>query len=186
MELAGASRHLLEVKNLETEFHTDYGVVRAVDGVDLHIDEGETVGLVGESGCGKSVAALSIVRLVPDPPGRIVGGQVLFEGTDLLQLDVREMRHVRGPGIGIIFQGAIDIAESSAVDRASDRGAVAGAFRHDATAGVVSGGRASRPCGNTGSVGSDARLSAHDERRAASAHHDRHRTELQPATVDRG
>ena len=104
MELAGASRHLLEVKNLETEFHTDYGVVRAVDGVDLHIDEGETVGLVGESGCGKSVAALSIVRLVPDPPGRIVGGQVLFEGTDLLQLDVREMRHVRGPGIGIIFQ----------------------------------------------------------------------------------
>ncbi|MXZ03577.1 MAG: ABC transporter ATP-binding protein, partial [Chloroflexi bacterium] len=104
MELAGTSRHLLEVKNLETEFHTDYGVVRAVDGVDLHIDEGETVGLVGESGCGKSVAALSIVRLVPDPPGRIVGGQVLFEGTDLLQLDVREMRHVRGPGIGIIFQ----------------------------------------------------------------------------------
>ena len=104
MAFAGASRHLLEVRNLETVFHTNYGVVRAVDGVDLHIDEGETVGLVGESGCGKSVAALSIVRLVPDPPGRIVGGQVIFEGTDLLRLDLKEMRHVRGPGIGIIFQ----------------------------------------------------------------------------------
>ena len=95
MAFAGASRHLLEVRNLETVFHTNYGVVRAVDGVDLHIDEGETVGLVGESGCGKSVAALSIVRLVPDPPGRIVGGQVIFEGTDLLRLDLKEMRHVR-------------------------------------------------------------------------------------------
>ena len=104
MSFAVSSRHLLEVKNLETQFHTNYGVVRAVDGVDLHIDEGETVGLVGESGCGKSVAALSIVRLVPDPPGRIVGGQVVFEGTDLLRLDMREMRHVRGAKIGIIFQ----------------------------------------------------------------------------------
>ena len=102
---AGASyRHLLEVRNLHTEFHTDFGVVRAVDGVDLHIDEGETVGLVGESGCGKSVAALSIVRLVPDPPGRIVKGEVLFEGVDLLQLGVHDMRHVRGGKIGIIFQ----------------------------------------------------------------------------------
>lgn len=104
MSVAGSYRHLLEVRDLETEFHTDFGVVRAVDGVDLHIDEGETVGLVGESGCGKSVAALSIVRLVPDPPGRIVNGQVLFEGQDLLQLGVRDMRHVRGAKIGIIFQ----------------------------------------------------------------------------------
>ena len=104
MSAAVSYRHLLEVRDLETEFHTDFGIVRAVDGVDLHIDEGETVGLVGESGCGKSVAALSIVRLVPDPPGRIVNGQVLFEGEDLLQLDVRDMRHVRGAKIGIIFQ----------------------------------------------------------------------------------
>ncbi len=104
MSVAASYRHLLEVRDLETEFHTDFGVVRAVDGVDLHIDEGETVGLVGESGCGKSVAALSIVRLVPDPPGRIVNGQVLFEGQDLLQLGVRDMRHVRGARIGIIFQ----------------------------------------------------------------------------------
>ena len=104
MSAAVPYRHLLEVRNLATEFHTNYGIVRAVDGVDLHIDEGETVGLVGESGCGKSVAALSIVRLVPDPPGRIVNGEVLFEGVDLLKLGVRDMRHVRGAGIGIIFQ----------------------------------------------------------------------------------
>ena len=104
MSVANAYRHLLEVRGLETEFHTDFGIVRAVDGVDLHIDEGETVGLVGESGCGKSVAALSIVRLVPDPPGRIVNGQVLFEGQDLLRLGIRDMRHVRGAKIGIIFQ----------------------------------------------------------------------------------
>ena len=104
MSAATSYRHLLEVNSLETQFHTDFGVIRAVDGVDLHIDEGETVGLVGESGCGKSVAALSIVRLVPDPPGRIVGGSVLFEGVDLLGLNMREMRHVRGGKIGIIFQ----------------------------------------------------------------------------------
>lgn len=104
MSSATSNQHLLEVRGLETQFHTDFGVIRAVDGVDLHIDEGETVGLVGESGCGKSVAALSIVRLVPDPPGRIVNGQVLFEGQDLLRLSMREMRHVRGGKIGIIFQ----------------------------------------------------------------------------------
>ena len=104
MSVGMNSRHLLDVRGLETRFHTDFDEIRAVDGVDLHIDEGETVGLVGESGCGKSVAALSIVRLVPDPPGRIMNGQVLFEGVDLLQLDVREMRHVRGSKIGIIFQ----------------------------------------------------------------------------------
>lgn len=104
MPAATSYRHLLEVNSLVTQFHTDFGVIRAVDGVDLHIDEGETVGLVGESGCGKSVAALSIVRLVPDPPGRIVGGSVLFEGVDLLGLNMREMRHVRGGKIGIIFQ----------------------------------------------------------------------------------
>ena len=104
MSTNASYRHLLEVRNLQTEFHTNYGIVRAVDGVDLHIDAGETIGLVGESGCGKSVAALSIVRLVPDPPGRVVGGQVLFEGEDLLQMGLRDMRHVRGAKIGIIFQ----------------------------------------------------------------------------------
>lgn len=96
--------HLLEVRNLVTEFHTDGGVIRAVDGVDLYIDEGETLGVVGESGCGKSVTALSVMRLVPSPPGHIVDGEVLFEGSDLLKLGIHDMRHVRGAKVGMIFQ----------------------------------------------------------------------------------
>ncbi len=104
MSTAASNDHLLEISGLATEFHTRDGVIRAVDGVDLHLEEGETLGIVGESGCGKSVMALSIMRLVPDPPGRIVDGSVIFEGTNLLELDVREMRHVRGAKIGMIFQ----------------------------------------------------------------------------------
>ena len=77
------AERLLDVKNLKTYFFTDEGVVRAVDGVDLYIDKGETLGVVGESGCGKSVTALSIMRLIPQPPGKIVEGQILYNGTDL-------------------------------------------------------------------------------------------------------
>ena len=95
---------LLDIRGLKTAFSTDDGIVRAVDGVDFQIDEGETVGIVGESGCGKSVMALSIMRLVPDPPGRIVGGEVLWQGKDLLKADKRDMRRVRGADISMIFQ----------------------------------------------------------------------------------
>ncbi|MSQ30582.1 MAG: ABC transporter ATP-binding protein [Dehalococcoidia bacterium] len=95
---------LLEVKNLRTYFFTDEGVVRAVDGVTWDIDAGETLGLVGESGCGKSVTALSILRLIPNPPGRIVEGEVLFEGRDLLKISDAEMRSIRGNRIAMIFQ----------------------------------------------------------------------------------
>src|SRR5919108_1504102 len=95
---------LLEVKNLRTTFLTSAGVVRAVDGVSWDVQEGETVALVGESGCGKSVSALSIMRLVAEPAGRIVGGQILFKGRDLLALSEEEMRHVRGREIGMGFQ----------------------------------------------------------------------------------
>jgi oligopeptide/dipeptide ABC transporter ATP-binding protein len=95
---------LLEVKNLKTHFVTRSGVVRAVDDVSWDVSEGETVALVGESGCGKSVSALSIMRLVAGPAGRIVGGQILFKGKDLLRLSEEEMRHVRGREIGMIFQ----------------------------------------------------------------------------------
>src|SRR5919199_6786193 len=95
--------HLLEVKNLQTHFRTRAGVVRAVDGVSFHLDRGELLGLVGESGCGKSVTALSLMRLVA-PPGRIVGGEVLFEGTDLLKLPEARMREIRGDDIAMIFQ----------------------------------------------------------------------------------
>ena len=104
MSETASNNHLLDIAGLATEFHTQDGVIRAVDGVDLHIEEGETLGVVGESGCGKSVMALSIMRLVPDPPGRIVNGAVMFEGMNLLELDIREMRHVRGAKIGMIFQ----------------------------------------------------------------------------------
>ncbi len=95
---------LLEIKNLHTYFFTEEGVVRAVDGVSWEIDEGETLGLVGESGCGKSVTALSILRLIPDPPGRIVEGEILFEGQDLLQISDAEMRTIRGNRIAMVFQ----------------------------------------------------------------------------------
>jgi oligopeptide/dipeptide ABC transporter ATP-binding protein len=95
---------LLDVRNLQTHFLTRGGVVRAVDGVSWDIQPGETVALVGESGCGKSVSALSIMRLVAPPAGRIVGGQVIFKGRDLLTLTEEEMRHVRGREIGMVFQ----------------------------------------------------------------------------------
>jgi oligopeptide/dipeptide ABC transporter ATP-binding protein len=95
---------LLEVRDLQTHFLTRGGVVRAVDGVSWDIDEGETVALVGESGCGKSVTALSIMRLVAPPAGRIVAGRVTFKGRDLLTLGEEAMRRVRGREIGMIFQ----------------------------------------------------------------------------------
>ncbi|MEX2376032.1 MAG: ABC transporter ATP-binding protein [Dehalococcoidia bacterium] len=95
---------LLEVNNLKTYFFTDEGVVRAVNGVTWHLDEGETLGLVGESGCGKSVTAMSILRLIPNPPGRIVDGSIMFEGQDLLKLDETELRAIRGNRIAMVFQ----------------------------------------------------------------------------------
>ena len=94
---------LLEVKNLSTYFHTADGLARAVDGISFEVAEGETLGLVGESGCGKSVTALSILRLV-DLPGRIESGEILLRGRDLLRLSKRQMRQVRGAQISMIFQ----------------------------------------------------------------------------------
>ena len=95
---------LLEVRDLKTYFFTDDGVVKAVDGISYEIEAGETLGLVGESGCGKSVSALSLLRLIPSPPGRIVSGEVLFEGQDLLKVDDNAIRRVRGNRIAMIFQ----------------------------------------------------------------------------------
>ena len=97
-------RPLLEVDHLKTWFFTRDGIVRAVDGVSLHVTPGETLAIVGESGCGKSVTALSILRLVPSPPGRIVSGSIRFAGRDLLALSEAEMRDVRGNDISMIFQ----------------------------------------------------------------------------------
>ena len=95
---------VLEIENLQTHFFTASGVVRAVDGVSYAVRSGETLGVVGESGCGKSVTALSILRLVADPPGRIVGGAIRFEGTNLLDLTETEMEGIRGNDISMIFQ----------------------------------------------------------------------------------
>lgn len=95
---------ILEVKNLKTQFKTDDGTFLAVDDVSFSVERGKTLGLVGESGCGKSVSSLSIMRLIPTPPGAIVGGQILFEGRNLLTLPEKEMRSVRGNKISMIFQ----------------------------------------------------------------------------------
>jgi oligopeptide transport system ATP-binding protein len=96
--------HLLEVRGLSTHFFTPDGVVQAVDDVSFDVGYGETLGLVGESGCGKSVTALSIARLVPDPPGKIVAGSILFDGIDVLKLSPEDIRKLRGKEIGFIFQ----------------------------------------------------------------------------------
>ena len=96
--------HLLEIKDLRVEFSTDAGTVRAVDGVSYNVDRGETLAIVGESGCGKSVSALSIMGLLPKPAARIQGGEILFNDIDLLGLDNGAMRHIRGKEIAMVFQ----------------------------------------------------------------------------------
>src|SRR6476620_3284196 len=98
------AKPLLHVDQLNIGFDTDRGPIRPVRDVSLSIFPGQTVALVGESGCGKSVTAMSVLRLIPSPPGKVLGGQVLFEGRDLLKLSEREMRSVRGKDIAMIFQ----------------------------------------------------------------------------------
>jgi oligopeptide/dipeptide ABC transporter ATP-binding protein len=95
---------LLQVKNLRTQFFTEDGIVNAVNGVSYDVQPGEILGLVGESGCGKTVSALSVLRLIPMPPGKIVDGEILFEGEDIVKMDEEEIRHIRGNKIGMIFQ----------------------------------------------------------------------------------
>jgi peptide/nickel transport system ATP-binding protein len=102
--MGNENHFLLKMRSLHTYFFTDEGVAKAVDGVDLELEDGGTIGLVGESGCGKTVTALSIMRLVPDPPGKIVQGEISFQGTDLLTLSEAEMRKIRGRFISMIFQ----------------------------------------------------------------------------------
>ena len=97
-------RNLVEFKNLKTYFYTGDGIVKAVNDVSFNIKEGETVCVVGESGCGKSVTAMSLMRLIPNPPGKIVGGEIIFNGKDVLKLSDEEMRNIRGNEISVIFQ----------------------------------------------------------------------------------
>ncbi len=95
---------LLEIKGLKTRFFTEDGVVHAVNGISYDLEEGGTLGIVGESGCGKSVSVLSVMRLIPEPPGKIVGGEVFFEGRDMLKMDPEDVRKVRGNRIAMVFQ----------------------------------------------------------------------------------
>ena len=95
---------VLQVTNLKTYFYTEEGLVPAVDGLDFTLKKGETLAIVGESGCGKSVTSLSILRIVPSPPGKIIDGQILYRGEDLLQKSEKEMRAIRGNEISMIFQ----------------------------------------------------------------------------------
>ena len=99
-----SSEVILQVKDLKTYFNTDEGVVKAVDGITFDLHKGETMGIVGESGSGKSVTNLSIMNLIPNPPGKIVGGQVLFHGEDLLQMNEKQIQNIRGNKISMIFQ----------------------------------------------------------------------------------
>ena len=102
--MSGGNGKLLEVKDLRTYFDTEDGTVKAVDGVSFALQRGETLGIVGESGSGKSVTNLSIIRLIPDPPGKLVGGEILFAGQDILLLPEDEVRKIRGRRIAMIFQ----------------------------------------------------------------------------------
>jgi oligopeptide transport system ATP-binding protein len=95
---------LLQVKNLQTRFFTDDGVVHAVNGISYNLDKGETLAIVGESGCGKTVGVLSLIGLIPSPPGRVTGGEVIFDGQDLLKLKRSQLEDVRGKDIGMVFQ----------------------------------------------------------------------------------
>src|ERR1041385_8596333 len=101
--MSSSDGNLLEVKNLRTYFETDDGIVKAVDGISFQLKRGETLGIVGESGSGKSVTNLSIIRLIPEPPGKIVAGEVIFKGSDLLLLPPEAERKIRGRRIAMIF-----------------------------------------------------------------------------------
>ena len=107
MTTAVKNEKVLEVKNLRTYFYTQEGELKANDNLNYYVNKGESVAVVGESACGKSVSALSIMRLIPYPPGIIVGGEVIFQGQDLLQATEAEMRHIRGNRIAMVFQEAI-------------------------------------------------------------------------------
>jgi len=95
---------ILKVNNLKTYFYTDEGIIPGVDGLDIEVNKGETLAIVGESGCGKSVTSLSILRLIPNPPGKIIEGEIIYKGKDILKLSEKEMRSIRGNEISMIFQ----------------------------------------------------------------------------------
>ena len=167
---------LLEVKDLRTEFHTQDGIVHAVNGVSFTVDEGETLGLVGESGCGKSVSVLSVMRLIPQPPGKIAGGQVIFQGRDLLQVDDEEIRSVRGNKIAMVFQDPMTSLNPVLTIGTQIGESLELASGDDQRAGTQAFGRAAQDGRHPGSRGPYRRLSAPVLRRHAPTRDDRHGT----------
>ena len=176
---------LLDIRGLKTHFATDDGIVHAVDGVDLAIDRGETVGVVGESGCGKTITAMSVLKLIPMPPGRIVAGQILWKGRDLVPLDADAMRKIRSKEIAMVFQEPMTSLNPVYHDRRPDRrgdppprGAVAPRRpRQDR--------RDAAPRQHPQSRAARARLPAPVLRRHAPAGDDRHGALLRPAAPHR-
>ena len=145
MSEAPSEEMVLDVKGLQTVFFTNSGLFRAVDDVSFSVRRGETLAIVGESGCGKSVTALSIMRLVPEPPGRIVGGSVVLEGSDLLGLDEAAMRRIRGNRDVDDLPGADDLAQPGDADRRPDHRGGPAAPEHDPAAGLEAGGGNAAP-----------------------------------------
>ncbi len=186
MSEANADAKVLEVKNLQTVFFTNSGLFKAVDDVSFDVRRGETLAIVGESGCGKSVTALSIMRLIPNPPGRIVGGTVLLEGTDLLALDEAKMRQIRGNRISMIFQEPM--TSLNPVMRIGDQ--IAEAVRlhreHDGESDLGQGGRDVAPGADPGAGAARAGISASAFRRDAPARHDRDGAGVPAGAIDRG
>ena len=176
---------LLEVENLQTHFGTPDGVVRAVEGVSFHVDAGETLGIVGESGCGKSVTAMSILRLIQEPPGKIAGA-IRFEGRNLLEVSEQEMRDIRGNAISMIFQEPM-----TSLNPVLTVGRQIGETLQLAPGSVVAGrreagGRDAGAGGHSGAGATGAGISAPAIRRHAAAGDDRDGAGVQSEAADRG
>ena len=169
---------LLEVNNLKTYFKTDAGIVKAVDGISFKLGKGETLGIVGESGSGKSVTNLSIMRLIPSPPGKIVDGEVIFEGRDILQLPESALRNIRGNEISMIFQDPMTSLKSLPEDiHTDDRDdqTTPGHLQEGCPAKI---GRHAQIGGNSCRGGKDSQLSPSIFRWNATEGNDRHGLEL--------
>ncbi len=175
---------ILHVNNLETQFSTRKGTVRAVDGVSFAVGKGKVVGLVGESGCGKSVSALSILKLIPSPPGKIVKGEVLFDQRNLAELSYDAMCKVRGKDISMIFQEPM--TSLNPVYTVGHQVGEALRIHQDLTSGEIQ--RACWKCSIWSASGSRialSRLSSPAFRRAAAARDDCHGPDLRTQTPDR-
>ena len=179
------SEPLLDIRGLKTHFGTDNGVVRAVDGVDITIGRGETVGVVGESGCGKTVTAMSVLKLIAMPPGRIVEGQILFEGRDLIPLENDELDEHPHQGNRHGVPGADDVAQPGLHRRRADRRRRAPAREAVAPRGARQDHRDAAPRANSERGKARQRLSAPVLRRHAPARDDRHGAVVQPEAPDR-